>query len=170
MQKRKISVKNKRNMNTILQEATVASPTESPLLASSPVAVKSDDNKVYLPDALVTKIVASYVFRTEIIIKAITTALKNTKDPSRREILASSLKDATAIQNELASMQKSTPATLEFIKAEIRRCSAAQKDCIDINDIYNRECNICKSSDSLYTTSVHSLAKEYVRVTALMRR
>jgi hypothetical protein len=154
-------------MNTILQEST-ASPLSPE--RTTPLSPEDNNDAIYLPDALVTKMVSSYMFRVEIIIKAITNALKKTRDPSRREILANSLKDATAVQNELAAMKKSTPATLEFIKSEIRRCNAEQKACIDINDIYNRECNICKSSDSLYTTSVQSLAKEYVRVTALRGR
>jgi len=162
-------------MDTIAEEVTTnAGDDNSP---SSPIAEKelttveeALHEKVYAPATLSARIIESYMFRTDIIIKAITSALKTSKDPAHRETLAKSLKDATLIQLEIEKIRASAPETLAFIKSEIRRCSVAKKDCVDINDIYDRNCNICKSSDTLYTTDIRSLAKEFVRVRRIVEK
>lgn len=161
-------------MDTIvsMDDATdkkTASPA-SPMEKEPSTIEEALHEKVYAPASLSLKILESYLFRTDIIIKAITAALKTTKDPTHRETLAKSLKDATLVQLELEKIRTSAPDTLTFIKSEIRRCGIARKDCIDINDIYDRNCNICKSSDTLYTTDVRSLAKEFVRIKRIVEK
>lgn len=156
-------------MNTILNHLDLADPTTEQKVDNT--SDKVSDSKtletlenIYRPDSILSKILESYLFRVEILTNAITTAMQITKDPSKREILAKGLKETAGIRAKLESTKESVPETLAFIKSELKRCATTAKNNIDITDIYNRESNICKSSDTLYTTDTRSLAKEYVRI------